>query len=150
MSYTPTNWQTGDTITAEKMNNIENGIVNAPKVAVVSLDAEGFGTASHIFGYVVYATYEDNRWVVIADDDLEWVHIQGIIKPYWRVIPPQYTIIPSENMCPFFIPNYVQDQVNIETTGDIEQTDNLYFGYGSHIEYAYRLYGNGSIKIIAL
>ena len=26
MSYTPTNWQTGDTITAEKLNNIEIGI----------------------------------------------------------------------------------------------------------------------------
>lgn len=27
MTYTPTNWQNGDTITAEKLNNIENGIV---------------------------------------------------------------------------------------------------------------------------
>lgn len=29
MSYTPTTWANGDTITAEKMNNIEQGIVNA-------------------------------------------------------------------------------------------------------------------------
>lgn len=28
MSYTPTNWQTGDVITAEKLNNIENGIAS--------------------------------------------------------------------------------------------------------------------------
>ena len=26
MSYTKTTWQTGDTVTAEKLNNIENGI----------------------------------------------------------------------------------------------------------------------------
>lgn len=26
MSYTPTNWQTGDTVTAEKLNKIENGL----------------------------------------------------------------------------------------------------------------------------
>jgi len=26
MAYTPTEWQTGDTVTAEKLNNIENGI----------------------------------------------------------------------------------------------------------------------------
>jgi len=26
MAYTPTNWQTGDTITAEKLNKIENGV----------------------------------------------------------------------------------------------------------------------------
>ncbi len=29
MSYTPTNWQTGDIITAPKLNNMETGIVNA-------------------------------------------------------------------------------------------------------------------------
>ena len=29
MSYTPTNWSTGDTITASAMNKIENGIANA-------------------------------------------------------------------------------------------------------------------------
>lgn len=29
MSYTPTNWSTGDTITASSMNKIENGIANA-------------------------------------------------------------------------------------------------------------------------
>lgn len=29
MSYTPTSWNTGDTITAAAMNKIENGIANA-------------------------------------------------------------------------------------------------------------------------
>ncbi len=29
MSYTPTTWATGDTITAAKLNNIEDGIANA-------------------------------------------------------------------------------------------------------------------------
>lgn len=29
MAYTPTNWQTGDTITAEKLNNMEQGIASA-------------------------------------------------------------------------------------------------------------------------
>lgn len=28
MSYTPTNWQTGDTITAEKLNKLENGVAS--------------------------------------------------------------------------------------------------------------------------
>ena len=28
MSYVPTEWETGDIVTAEKLNNIENGIVN--------------------------------------------------------------------------------------------------------------------------
>lgn len=37
MSYTPTEWQTGDTITAEKLNNMENGIDNANHPFVITL-----------------------------------------------------------------------------------------------------------------
>lgn len=38
MSYTPTTWTTGDTITATAMNKIENGIANsAPYDAVIRL-----------------------------------------------------------------------------------------------------------------
>lgn len=40
MSYTPTNWQTGDTITAEKLNNIETGIE--------ALDTGGGGSGENI------------------------------------------------------------------------------------------------------
>lgn len=29
MSYTPTEWKTGDVITAEKLNNMESGIAGA-------------------------------------------------------------------------------------------------------------------------
>lgn len=37
MSYTPTTWVNGDTITAEKMNKIEGGIANASAGAGVQL-----------------------------------------------------------------------------------------------------------------
>lgn len=37
MSYTPTNWQTGDTITAEKLNNMEDGIEKASNPFIVTL-----------------------------------------------------------------------------------------------------------------
>lgn len=37
MSYTPTNWQTGDTITADKLNNMENGIKNANEPFIITL-----------------------------------------------------------------------------------------------------------------
>ena len=37
MSYTPTQWQTGDTITAEKLNNMEQGIEKANEPFVVTL-----------------------------------------------------------------------------------------------------------------
>jgi len=38
MSYTPTSWSTGDTITAAAMNKIENGIANAASALIVNLD----------------------------------------------------------------------------------------------------------------
>lgn len=37
MSYTPTNWQNGDTITAEKLNKMEGGIESANAPFVVTL-----------------------------------------------------------------------------------------------------------------
>ena len=36
MSYTPTTWNTGDTITATKLNKIENGIANAGSAMIVT------------------------------------------------------------------------------------------------------------------
>lgn len=35
MSYTPTNWQSGDKVTAEKLNKIEQGIAGAGGILVV-------------------------------------------------------------------------------------------------------------------
>ena len=37
MSYTPTTWQTGDTITAEKLNNMESGIENVNEPFIVTV-----------------------------------------------------------------------------------------------------------------
>lgn len=36
MSYTPTEWATGDVITAEKLNNMESGIVGAGSTLMVT------------------------------------------------------------------------------------------------------------------
>ena len=37
MSYTPTNWQTGDTVTAELLNKMEGGIENANEPFIVTV-----------------------------------------------------------------------------------------------------------------
>ena len=55
MSYTPTNWQTGDTITAEKLNNMEGGIeANTPLIINFheSEDMSMYLTTSEVLGYV--------------------------------------------------------------------------------------------------
>ena len=39
MSYTPTNWQTGDTITADRLNNMEGGIASANEGEILHITA---------------------------------------------------------------------------------------------------------------
>ena len=45
MSYTPTEWKTGDVITAENLNNMESGILNANQnvyIATLSYDGSNY------------------------------------------------------------------------------------------------------------
>ena len=49
MAYTPTEWKTGDVITAPKLNNIEQGIVNAGGdsaggIVFVTITSDGSGS----------------------------------------------------------------------------------------------------------
>ena len=152
MSYTPTEWKNGDTITAEKMNNIENGVSNAVtgKMAMISLSAEGFSSASHQFGNFIYAVYNGEKWIVTIDDSADWLPVWGYAEPFYRVSPPVY-VPDSETIGVFFAP-VNENSVNITVTGDISETDTtVYFDYGSAISHkCHRIYGNGSIKLIAL
>lgn len=64
MSYTPTTWATGDTITASAMNKIENGIANAGSGwdAVIRLthsDNSGADTTSNLTPSIVSGTYSN-------------------------------------------------------------------------------------------
>lgn len=54
MSYTPTNWQTGDTVTAEKLNKMEQGIENANDVFVITLTP-----TNQDFSGTIDKTYEE-------------------------------------------------------------------------------------------
>ena len=151
MSYTPTNWQTGDTITAEKMNNIESGISNSAtgKIAVVNLSAGGFSSSSHVFGYIIWATWDGEKWMAITDNQDDWLGIYGYVAPYYRTLPPM-AIPEGGTMYPFFR-NENANGTNIETTGDISDTPELlYFSWGSPLTNCYRIAGSGSIQINAL
>lgn len=64
MAYTPTTWTTGDTVTATKMNKIENGIANAgggnPTIKMVT---NNFGSYSHDCGSFLLCTLESGVYV---------------------------------------------------------------------------------------
>ena len=61
MSYTPTTWQTGDTITATKLNKIENGIANA-----------GGG-----FDAFIYKERGTGNWQIIGDFNSALAKVQS-------------------------------------------------------------------------
>ena len=53
MSYTPTNWKSGDVVTSAKLNNIESGIVNS--VLVVTMDTNN--ALDHTYAEIEAANY---------------------------------------------------------------------------------------------
>lgn len=62
MSYTPTNWNTGDTITAAAMNKIENGIANAgggydAVIRLTHTNDSGADTPANMTPSIVSGTY---------------------------------------------------------------------------------------------
>lgn len=62
MAYTPTNWQTGDIITAEKLNKAERGIADAFPLVVGVRMAEGSQSAM-----VMDKTYADIEEAIDKD-----------------------------------------------------------------------------------
>ena len=146
MSYTPTTWTTGDTITATAMNKIENGIANAGS-ACIRLSATGIGSGTKNYCAFVYAYRDNNTWVVCNDDDMGagWITIAGYATPYAKVV---CIPLPSDNDVGLFLLDYIND--NKSVTGDITSTaTTLYWSYGSSIiEPAYRITGNGSFEFI--
>lgn len=66
MSYTPTQWQTGDTITAEKLNNMEGGIENANEPFIVTCTPTALdysGTTDKTVAEI-YAAYQAGKKLV--------------------------------------------------------------------------------------
>lgn len=62
MTYTPNTWATGDTITAAKLNNMEDGIANAGSGwdAIIRLthgDNSGLDTTANLTPSIVSGTY---------------------------------------------------------------------------------------------
>ena len=73
MSYTPKTWQTGDTITATAMNNIEQGIANAggsPWDAVIRLTHaanSGADTTVNLTPSIVSGSFADLSEKILND-----------------------------------------------------------------------------------
>ena len=80
MSYTPTTWATGDTVTATKLNKMEQGIANAGSVAVVCVD---FANATNKWEGSVSAEVFYAKW----ENAINAYSIESIVLNYYTVSP---------------------------------------------------------------
>ena len=87
MSYTPTTWNTGDTITPSALNKIEQGIANAGSALIVqTLNTGGVETmdktVQEIYDAMSSGTPVYIKWAygTFADDYISHTHLAPIIK----------------------------------------------------------------------
>ena len=66
MSYTPTTWAAGDTVTATKLNNMETGIGNAVNKFIVTLTPTSLDYSGTMDKTVseIYAAYQAGKQIV--------------------------------------------------------------------------------------
>lgn len=95
MSYIPTLWQTGDIITANKLNNMENGIVSANSgepflITFIYHDDPllPYYTADKTLEEVSEA-YNQGKWIIACEDDSEdifqlYSHYMGDTEEYFK------------------------------------------------------------------
>lgn len=77
--YTPTNWQTGDVISAQKMNNIEGG-VNTPTVTMTA----SYDMQSNTWTYGFQNNAEAWEAVKNRNGGQVWIElINGNMTEYW-------------------------------------------------------------------
>lgn len=88
MAYTPTNWQTGDTITAEKLNNMESGIA----------ENDGYWIPLEVTagGLAVPADKQDEVSYMVRNPSL---YIQGCLLSTGTDISG-YRVLPDAFHCP--------------------------------------------------
>ena len=70
MSYEPTVWQTGDTVTAEKLNKVENQLEKVSKICNITLACHDIGTSSYFLMLCKENTEESGPELVELTDRL--------------------------------------------------------------------------------
>lgn len=143
MAYTPTNWVTGDTVTASAMNKMENGIANAGSLAIVRFSASGYNTSSKTFGYIAYAYFENSTWQFATDDLGDEEKLFGFAAPQRSVA---VITLPNDDTIGAFI--VLLNGSSMENTGGVSNVPTtVYFSYGSNLP-CFRITGNGTAEFV--
>ena len=104
MSYTPTNWVTGDTITASAMNKIENGIANAGSTTplVVTVTESGADLICNKTFNQVKAAMDSNQAVYFDfTGTSDWDNAYSLAVGYSNSVYSVITFV-NQNIFTFF------------------------------------------------
>lgn len=153
MAYTPTTWNTGDTITASAMNKIEQGIVNAGRMAVVCVDYRGGGMSGSVGCILGFAKSDSTLGnYSIESNTLEYYAGNGTVNGCFYIPVP----LPNANddLRPFiFFTQYIDNSAQYEITGDISTTKveghikTQASGWESTVFFGFEVSGNGKIAV---
>lgn len=151
MAYTPTNWTTGDTITATKLNKIEQGIADggggAYPTVTVNITSQ---SAKKYFGFG-YAKYESGEYLTVEvyssayDSGDYWKSAKyGVANSGLRTVKfaSPFPVPKEANTYLVFYPPYGATCSNF--SGDIDSTKIAVF-YGS-VDEGYIITGDCSFN----
>lgn len=148
MAYTPTTWNTGDTITPSALNKIEQGIAEGGGGGgnpMIQIKTHSFGSYSHLFHFAI-CTEETGEYIASylllpngSTDKLRSVVIYGGNSDFVVYDMP----IPQNMYLVFLKPNTASFTTAV--SGDISQTT-VTVNYGSTAD-AYIITGDCEINI---
>lgn len=130
MSYTPTQWQTGDTITAEKLNNMESGIENANEPFIVTLTPteQDFSGSMDKTPQEIYNAYKANRQirarilgVYSAENTALWAFMTSAVLyesdiPVWSHVEVRFEFVLEYGENTFFVQAETSGYGNVYST----------------------------------
>lgn len=151
MSYTPTTWTTGDTVTATALNKIENGIASAGSVATVVVDFNNGGITGSVGALVGYAKYLDNY---------DRYSIESPLQDYYSATPTGRFYIPvplpattDDYRAYIFFGYPIDNMAGYTITGNISTTKIEAFvrsgasSWVSETWYGFEVSGDGEIDV---
>lgn len=152
MSYTPTNWSTGNTITASALNKIEQGIASGSSdIKVVKVVSEAEGSLWAYYGYIKQGVDPQypTQWALTIDvtDTSNVINLAGSYIKRVVGVPIDPT---NELTAGIYISYYAYTIFDIETSGGVSSEPIVVHGrsgtgWSSAEYYFYVVTGNGTI-----
>lgn len=155
MSYTPHTWVDNETITAAKLNNIEDGVQEAAQSGggggnpIITFNFDGFGSVSTYWYFaIVEFDGEDYNALPLLGYGGETLLTVDVYAPDGKYVYGSFLPVPtSENMYLVFEKPRT-DYFSTTVSGNISQ-ETISFSYGSTAD-AYIITGDCTINISAI